>query len=82
MCPFLFCSGDKTRQRAERARVTMAPAALQPMRLPRCPALRVLALLPLAASRRVVQVQSASADAALLSVQGLSFALSRRVSAR
>ena len=70
------------RQRAERARATMAPAALQLMRLPRCPALRVSALLPLVASRRAVRGLSASADAALLSVQGLSFTLSRPISAR
>jgi len=70
------------RQRAERARATMAPAALQPVLLPRCPALRVSALLSQVALRRAVRGQSASAYAVLLSVQGLSFVLSRHVSAQ
>ena len=76
------CFKDKTHQRAERARATMAPTALQLVRLPCCPELRVLALLSLVALRRAVRGQSASTDAAPLSVQGLSFALSRRVSAQ
>ena len=80
--PFLFCSGDETHQRAEQARVMMAPAALQLVLLPRCPALWVSALLSLVTLRRAVRGQSASADAALLSVQGLGFALSRHVSTR
>ena len=80
--PFLFYSGDKMRQRAERARATMAPPALQLVRLPCCPVLRVSALLPLVALRRAVRGQSASADAVLLSVQGLGFAMSRHVSVR
>ena len=60
----------------------MAPAALQLVLLPRCPALRVSALLSLVALRRAVRGQSASTDAALLSVQGLVFALFGHVSAR
>ena len=60
----------------------MAPAALQLVLLPHCPALRVSALLSLVALRRAIRGQSASADAALLSVQGLGFALSGHVSAR
>ena len=79
---FLFCFGDKTCQRAERARAMMAPAALQLVRLPCCPELRVLALLSLVALRCVVRGQSASADAGLLSVQGLGFVLFGHVSAR
>ena len=59
-----------------------APAALQLVRLPSCPALRVSALLFLVALRRTVRGQSASADARLLSVQGLGFALFGHVSAR
>ena len=59
----------------------MAPAALQPVLLLRCPAFRVSALLSLVALRRAVRGQSASADVAPLSVQGLSFALSCHVSA-
>src|SRR6185503_3517619 len=74
--PFLFCSGDETRHRAEQARATMASAALQLVLLPSCPAFRVSGLLSLVALRRVVRGQSASADAALLSIQGLGFALS------
>ena len=68
--PFLFCSGDETRHRAEQARAMMAPAALQLVPLSSCPALRVSALLSLVALRRAVRGQSANADAALLSVQG------------
>ena len=60
----------------------MAPAALQLVLLPRCPAFRVSALLSLVALRHVVRGQSASADAGLLSVQGLGFALFGHVSAR
>ena len=82
MRPFLFCFGDETRQRAEQTRVMMAPAALQPVLLLRCPAFRVSALLSLVALRRAVRRQSASADAALLSVQGLGFALTSHISAR
>jgi len=74
--------GDETRQRAEQARVMMAPAALQLVLLLHCPAFRVSALLSLVALRRAVRGQSASADAALLSVQGLGFALFGHVSAR
>ena len=73
--PFLSCFGDELRQRAEQARAMMAPAALQLVLLPRCPAFRVSALLSLVALRRAVRGQSASADAGLLSVQGLGFAL-------
>ena len=80
--PFLSCFGDETRQRAEQAKVMMAPAALQLVLLPRCPALGVSALLSLVALRRAVRGQSASADAALLSVQGLGFALFVHISAR
>ena len=58
----------------------MAPAALQLVLLPRCPAFRVSALLSLVAMRRVVRGQSASTDAALLSVQGPGFALSSHIS--
>ena len=79
---FLFYSGDETRQRAERARATMAPTALQLVLLPRYPTLSVSALLSLVALRRAVRGQSASADAALLSVQGLGFALFGQISAR
>ena len=80
--PSCFVLGDETRQRAGQARVMMAPAALQLALVPRCPVGRVPALLSLVALRRAVRGQSASADAAPLSIQGLSFALSRRVSAR
>jgi len=79
--PFLSCFSDETRQRAEQARAMMAPAALQLVLLPRCPAFRVSALLSLVALRRAVRGQSASADAGLLSVQGLGFALFGHVSA-
>ena len=60
----------------------MAPAALQPVLMPRCPSCRVSALLSLVALRRTVRGQSASTDAALLSVQGLGFALSGHISVR
>ena len=53
----------------------MAPAALLPVLMPRCPACRVSALLSLVALRCAARGQSASANAALLSVQGLGFAL-------
>ena len=79
---FLSCFGDETRQRAEQARAVMAPAALQLVLLPHCPAFRVSVLLSLVALRRAVRGQSASADAGLLSVQGLGFALFGHVSAR
>ena len=79
---FLSCFGDETRQRAEQAMAVMAPAALQLVLLPRCPAFRISALLSLVALRRVVRGQSASADAGPLSVQGLGFALFGHVSAR
>ena len=82
MRAFLSCFCDKTRQRAERARAMMAPAALQLVLLPRYPAFRVSALLSLVALRRAVRGQSASADVALLSVRGLDFALSSHISAR
>ena len=82
MRPFLFCFGDEMRQRAEQARAMMAPAALQLALLPRCPALRVSALLSLVALQRAVRGQSASVDAGLLSVQGLSFVLFGHVSIR
>ena len=79
---FLSYSGGESRQRAEQARATMAPAALQLVLLPRCPAFRALALLSLVAFRRAVRGQSASADAGLLSVQGLGFVLFGHVSVR
>jgi len=60
----------------------MAPATLQLVLLPRCRALRVSDLLSLAALRHAVRGQSASADAGLLSVQGLGFALSSHISAQ
>ena len=75
MRAFLSCFGDETRQPAERARAMMAPAALQLVQLPRCPALKVSALLSLVALQRAVRGQSASASAALLSVQGLRLCL-------
>ena len=81
MHPFLSCFGDETRQRAERARAMMAPAALQLVLLPRCPTLKVSALLSLVALRCAIRGLSASADAGLLSVQGLGFALFGHVSA-
>ena len=80
--PFLSCFGDETRQRAKQAKVKMALAALQLVRLPRCPAFRVLALLSLVALRRAVRGQSASTDAVPLGVQGLCFALSCHISVR
>ena len=80
--PFLFCSGDETRHRAEQARAMMALVALQLVLLPRCPAFRVSALLSLVALRCAVRVQSASADAGLLSVQGLGIVLFGHVSVR
>ena len=73
--PFLSSFGDETRQCTEQARAMMAPAALQLVILPRCPAFRVLALLSLVALQRAIRGQSASADAGPLSVQGLGFAL-------
>ena len=76
------CFGDEMRQRAERARAMMAPAALQLVLLPRYPTLKVSALLSLVALRRVVRGQSANADAGLLSAQGLDFVLFGHVSAR
>ena len=76
---FLSYSGGETRQRAEQARAMMAPAALQLVLLPRCHA---LALLSLVALRHAVRGQLASADAGLLSVQGLGFVLFGHVSAR
>ena len=79
---FLSCFGDETRQRAEQARVMIVHAALQAVLMPRCPAFRASALFSLVALRHAVRGQSASADAALLSVQGLSFALSCHISAR
>ena len=79
---FLSYSGGESRQRAEQARAMMAPAALQLVLLPRCPALKVSALLSLVALRRAVRGQSASADARLLSAQGLGFVLFGHVSAR
>ena len=79
--PFLPCFGDETRQRAKQARVVMAPAALQLVLLPRCPAFRVSALFSLVALRCAIRGQSASADAGLLSIQGLGFALFGHVSA-
>jgi len=78
---FLSYSGGETRQRAEQAKVMMAPAALQLVLLPRCPAFRVSALLSLVALRRAVRGQSASADAGLLSFQGLGLVLFGHVSA-
>ena len=60
----------------------MAPAALQPVLLLRCPVFRVSALLSLVALRRAVRGQSASADAAPLSIQGLGFALSSHILAQ
>ena len=80
--PSCFVLGDETRQRAEQARVIMAPAALQPVLLPRCPAFRVLGLPSPVALRRAVRGQSASADARPLSVQELGFVLFGHVSAR
>jgi len=80
--PLFFCSGDETRHHAEQARAMMAHAALQLVLLLRCPVFRVSALLSLVALRHAVRGQSASADAALLSVQGLGFALSSHISAR
>ena len=59
----------------------MAPAALQLVLLSCCPELKVSALLSLVALQRAVGGQSSSADAALLSIQGLGFALSGHISA-
>ena len=60
----------------------MAPAAQQLVLSSRCPALRASAPLSLVALRRTVRGRSAWADAAPLSVQGLSFALFRPVASR
>ena len=60
---FLSYSGGESRQRAEQARAMMAPAALQLVLLPRCPAFRALALLFLVTLRCAVRGQSASVDA-------------------
>ena len=79
---FLSYSGGESHQHAEQARAMMAPAALQLVLLPRCPAFRVSALLSLVALRRAVRGQLASADAGLLSVQGLGFVLFGHVSAQ
>jgi len=79
---FLSYSGGESRQRAEQARAMMAPAALQLVLLPRCPAFRVSALLFLVALQCAVRGQSASADAGLLIVQGLGFVLFGYVSTR
>ena len=78
---FLSYSGGESCQRAEQARAMMVPAALQLVLLPRCPALRALALLSLVALRCAVRERSASADAGLLSVQGLGFVLFGHISA-
>ena len=59
------CFGDEMRQRAERARAMMAPAALQLVLLLRCPAFRALALLSMVALRHAIRGQSASVDAEL-----------------
>ena len=76
------CSRDKTRQRAERARAMMAPAAQQLVFLSRCPTLKASAPLSLVALRCAVQGQLAWAVAVPLSVQGLGFILFGRVSVR
>ena len=81
MRAFLSYSSGESRQRAEQARAMMAPAALQLVLLPRCPAFRVSALLSLVALRCVIRGQSANADAGLLSVQGLGFVVFGHVSA-
>ena len=60
----------------------MVPAARQLALSSRCPALRALAPAFLVALRRAVRGHPARADAALLSVQGLSFALFRLVVSR
>ena len=79
---FLSYLGGESRQRAEQARAMMVPAALQLVLLPRCPALKVSALLSLVALRRAVRGRSASAGAGLLSVQGLGFVLFGHISAQ
>jgi len=60
----------------------MAPAAKQLALSSRCPALRALAPLSLVALWRAIRGRSAWADAVLLSIQGLSFALFGRASAQ
>ena len=82
MRAFLSYSSGESRQRAEQAMAMMVPAALQLVLLPRCTAFRSLALLSLVALRHAVRGQSASADAGLLSAQGLGFVLFGHVSAR
>ena len=72
---FLSYSGGESRQHAEQARAMMAPAALRLVLLPRYRAFRVSVPLSLVALRHAVRGQSASADAGLLSVQGLGFVL-------
>ena len=80
--PFLSCFDDEMRQRAEQARAMMALTALQLVLLPCYPAFKISTLLSLVALRCAVQGQSASADAGLLSVQGLGFVLFGHVLAR
>ena len=60
----------------------MAPAARQLVLLSRCPVFRALALASLAALWRAVRGRPARADAVLLSIPGLSFALFRSVASR
>jgi len=60
----------------------MAPAVQQLVLSSHCPALRVSAPLSLVALRRAVRGWLAWADAVPLSVQGLGFISSRRISAR
>ena len=79
---FLSYSGGEWRQRTEQAMAMMVPAALQLVLLPRCHAFRALALLSLVALRHAVRGQLASADAGLLSVQGLGFVLFGHISAQ
>ena len=76
------CLKDKTCPRAEGGQDDGGPAAWQLALSSRCPARRVLAPAFLVALRRAVRGQPARADAAPLSVQGLSFALPCRVSAQ
>ena len=77
---FLSYSGGESRQHAEQARAMMAPAALRLVLLPRYRAFRVSVPLSLVALRRAVRGRPASADAGLLTAQGLGFVLFGHVS--
>ena len=79
---YLFVSRTRRVRALRGARATVAPAAWQLVLSSSCPVRRALAPAFLVALRRTVQGQPARADAAPLSVQGLSSALFRSVVSR